>query len=322
MPDQPIISIVMPCYNAAAHLPQSMSSVLSQTFVDWELIAVDDGSSDGTLAWLQTQTDPRLRIHTQTNQGVSAARNVGLKLACGQYVAFLDADDTWAPTFLEKLLAALKRQPGAVLAYCGWKNVGLSGSRGEPFIPPNYETSAKREMLFAGCRWPIHAALTKREDILAAGGFDPRLKNAEDYALWLEIANITAIVRVPEILAHYHFHGGVHASGNRARAALDLLAAQRNYLIRYPDFAVQLGRARRRDLLYGNLLKQGYENYWKRDLPAARTIFRHVMRAGYGYAKDWLYMLPAWLPMTIHKLLLNMLYKRPDKTSGNLENRT
>lgn len=318
----PTISIIMPCYNAVAHLSQSVGSVLSQTFSDWELIAVDDGSSDNTLAWLQAQTDLRFRIHTQTSQGVSAARNAGLKLAFGQYVAFLDADDTWAPTFLEKLLSALKMQTGAVLAYCGWKNVGLSGPRGEPFIPPNYETSAKQETLFAGCRWPIHAALTKREAIIAAGGFDQRLKNAEDFALWLEIAGITTIVRVPEVLAHYHFHGGVHASGNRARAALHLLAAQRNYLIRHPDFAMQLGRARRRDLLYGNLLKQGYENHWKRDLPAARTIFRHVMRAGYGNTTDWLYMLPAWLPMTIHKLLLHMLNKDPDKASKNLENRT
>ena len=242
-------------------------------------------------------------------------------MARGKYVAFLDADDTWAPSFLEKLLAALEQRPDAVLAYCGWKNMGPPGPRSEPFIPPDYETPAKRETLLAGCRWPIHAALTKRAAVIAAGGFDPGLKNAEDYALWLEVAATTAIVRVPEVLAHYHFHGGDQASDNRGRAALHLLEAQQAYLARNPDFAVQLGRLRLRDLLYGNLLKQGYETYWKRDLPAARTIFRRAMRSGYGRARDWLYMLPALLPMPIHKSLLKLLDHSSDKTSRNPENR-
>lgn len=309
----PAVSIIMPCYNAMAHLSQSVESVLDQTFADWELIAVDDGSSDDTLAWLHSQTDARLHILAQTNQGVSAARNAGLSRARGQYIAFLDADDTWAPTFLATLFAALQTHPHAALAYSGWQNIGLSGPRGKPFIPPDYETPAKRETLFAGCRWPIHAALTRRQAVVDAGGFDRRLKNAEDYALWLEIAAVTTIVRVPEVLAQYRFHGDAQASGNRVRAALHLLAAQQAYLAKYPDFAAQLGHVRRRDLLYGNLLKQGYENYWKRDLPAARTIFRRVMHAGYGHGKDWFYMLPALLPMPIHKSLLQLLEGGPDK---------
>src|SRR3569833_4580297 len=109
----PAISIIMPCYNAAAHLPASVGSVLAQTFPDWELLAGDDGSSDATLAWLQAQTDPRIRPLTQPNQGVSAARNTGLAAARGQYVAFQDADDTWAERFLVLLLAALHQHPNA-----------------------------------------------------------------------------------------------------------------------------------------------------------------------------------------------------------------
>lgn len=311
----------MPCFNAAAHLPHSVGSVLAQTFSDWELIAVDDGSDDATLTWLHTQTDPRIQVHTQTNQGVSVARNAGLKQAQGRYVAFLDADDTWAPTFLETLLTTLRKRPDAVLAYCGWQNLGLLGKRGEPFIPPDYETPAKRETLFTGCRWPIHAALTQRAAIIKAGGFDPGLKNAEDYALWLEIAGTAAIVRVPEVLASYHFHGDGQSSSNRARAALHLLTAQQAYLARHPDFAAQLGRARQRELLYGNLLRQGYASYWKRDLPAARTIFRRVIRAGYGSPKDWFYMLPALLPTAMHSFLLSRL-NNPDKTSRHRDKQT
>ncbi|MEQ1592430.1 MAG: glycosyltransferase [Thiobacillaceae bacterium] len=300
----PAVSIIMPCHNAAAHLPASTGSVLAQTDNDWELIAVDDGSSDSTLAWLHAQTDSRIRVHTQCNQGVSAARNAGLALARGDCIAFLDADDTWVPHFLEKMSAALQTHPEAVLAYCGWQNVGLPGGRGEPFIPPDYETANKAEILFSDCRWPIHAALVKRSAVLAAGGFDPNLVNAEDYALWLRVATNAPIIRVPEVLAFYHFHGGIQASGNHARVALHHLQAQMEYLATYPALGAALGRSRIRTLTLGALLKRGYARYWQRDLPAARRIFRTVMKQGYGTLRDWKYMLPSWLPESLHQWLV------------------
>jgi len=303
----PSVSIVMPCHNAAGHLPASVGSVLAQTLAGWELITVDDGSTDATLAWLQGQSDPRIHPQSQPNQGVSAARNAGLKVARGRYVAFLDADDTWAPTFLEKMVAALDARPDAVLAYCGWQNLGLPGGRGEPFVPSDYESPVKEETLFAGCRWPIHAALVRRDAASAAGGFDTTLKNAEDYALWLRVATTAPIVRVPEVLAYYHFHGIGQASDNRARAALQHLHAQRKYLAEHPAFSTTLGDARIRELTLGALLKQGYACYWQRDLPAARTIFRTVMKHRYGTLADWKYMLPAWLPLSWHARLMRVV---------------
>ncbi len=310
----PTITIIMPCYNAVEHLPRSVGGVLAQTFTDWELIAVNDGSTDTTLAWLQSCIDSRLRVHSQVNQGVSVARNAGLRLAQGNYVAFLDADDTWEPTFLEKMLAALAPHENAVLAYCGWQNLGLSGDRAQPFIPPDYEVSGKREILFAGCRWPVHAVLTRRSAIDAAGGFNPHLKNAEDYALWLEVAGTRRIVRVSEVLAYYHFHGDEQASANRARAALQFLEAQQDYLARHRDFSAQLGRTRRRQLLYAGLLEEGYRNYWKRDLPTARTIFRRLLFAGYGGVRDWVHLLPALLPLSMHQILIRLLEKNESRT--------
>jgi glycosyltransferase involved in cell wall biosynthesis len=283
--------------------------VLAQTFADWELIAVDDGSSDSTLAWLQTQTDSRIRICSQKNQGVSAARNAGLAHARGDYVAFLDADDTWTTDFLEKMRAALQIRPDAALAYCGWQNVGLPGGRGEPFVPPDYENATKAETLFAGCRWPIHAALVRREAVLAASGFDPSLKNAEDYALWLRIATSAPIVRMPEVLAFYHFHADAQASSNRARAALHHLRAQQRYLTEHPDFGAAMGRKKARKLMLSELLDRGYACYWQRDLPAARQIFRSVMKHGYGTLRDWKYLFPALLPLGLYQALIRRMDK-------------
>lgn len=312
----PTVSIVMPCHDALPHLPASVGSVLAQGFDDWELIAVDDGSRDGTLAWLQAQTDPRIRVHSQANQGVSAARNAGLHLARGDCIAFLDADDTWSPDFLARMHAALAAAPEAVLAYCGWRNLGLPGGQSEPFVPPDYENADKAATLFEGCRWPIHAALVRRAAVEAAGGFDPRLRNAEDYALWLRVAVPAPIVRVPEVLAYYHFHGGAQASANKARAALQHLLAQRRYLDAHPAFRAMLGRRRVRELTLGTLLAQAYAGYWKRDLATARRLFRAVMRQGYGTLRDWTYMLPALLPESWHRALLRRRDKNKPVSHG------
>jgi GT2 family glycosyltransferase len=314
----PLISIVMPCYNAAMHLPTSVASVLAQTLDDWELIAVDDGSHDSTLSWLSAQTDPRIHIHAQSNQGASAARNTGLASAQGRYVAFLDADDSWDAHFLAHLSAALAAHQEAVLAYCGWQNLGLPGGRGDPFVPPDYENIDKVETLFAGCRWPIHAALVKREAVLASNGFDPTLKNAEDYALWLNVATTAPIVRVPEVLAFYHFHGGAQASADHARAALQHWQAQQQYLSDHPMLNATLGSTRISELTTGELLKRGYASYWQRDLPAARQIFRAVMKQGYGTLADWKYMLPAWLPESWHRWLIGQRDKDTHLSDGSL----
>lgn len=305
----PHVSIIMPCYNAAAHLARSVGSVQAQTFDDWELVAIDDGSGDDTAARLAAMAadDPRIRVFTQPNGGVSRARNRGLSEARGRCIAFLDADDDWHRDFLARMTGALRAEPDAVLAYCGWQNIGLSGGRAQPFVPPDYETPDKREKLFAGCRWPIHATLTRREAVTAAGGFDTALKNAEDYAMWLRIAGRAPITRVAEVLAFYHFHSGTQASSAHARAALDFADAQLDYLADHPDFTATLGADRIRQMVFGTLLTRGNECFWKRNLKDARLIFRRVMAARYGGATDWLRMLPALLPERAYGRLIGAL---------------
>jgi glycosyltransferase involved in cell wall biosynthesis len=303
---RPQVSIVMPCYNAARHLPRSIGSVQAQTFGGWELIAVDDGSTDDTWAVLSALAaqDGRIRPVQQANAGAAAARNRGLDEAGAPLVAFLDADDTWEPEFLQKMSAALADDPQAGIAYCGWQQHGLGGGRDEPFVPPEYETGDKVDVFLGGCRWPIHAALTRRALIMEAGKFDATLSSCMDYDLWLRLAPQVRLVRVPEVLAHYWHHGGGQITSNRARIALNHWRAQRKFLATHPEQAAHLGARRVRELTAGELLQRGYASYWRRDLPAARAIFRAVMRQGYGGVRDWAYMLPAWLPLPWHAWLL------------------
>jgi glycosyltransferase involved in cell wall biosynthesis len=304
------ISIIMPCFNAEDHLSESIASVLYQSFHNVELIVVNDGSTDRSRQIVCGIDDNRVKIINQNNRGVCAARNRGLDHASGEYIAFLDADDTWRQDCLEKLYKALQSKSDAAVAYCGWQNVGLPGGKGEPYVPPDYEKGDKLGHLLRSCPWPVHAALTRKKDIKAAGKFDEAFTNAEDYKLWLKIACFSKIVRVPEVLAFYHFHEGRQASRNRAMAAYQQWIIQNEFIQKHPEIVRHLGHKRVRHLIHGELLKQGYICYWERDLKEAREIFRLVMKQGYGRPGDWKYMLPSLLPESLHHGLIRLFEGR------------
>jgi glycosyltransferase involved in cell wall biosynthesis len=303
------ISVIMPCFNAGAFILRGIESALNQTYDNIELIVINDGSTDDTLQIIENIRDHRMRVVNQQNKGVCASRNCGLSEANGDYIAFLDADDTWRPDCLKKLHGMMKLVSDAAVAYCGWQNVGLSGGSGEPYVPPDYEEVNKIEHLMQSCPWPIHAVLTKKTAIESSGGFDERFTNAEDYRLWLNIAAHSKIVRVPEVLALYHFHEGQQASKNRARAAYQQWMVQKEFIHKHPEIVKRLGYERVRQLTLGELLKKGYVCYWERDLKAAREIFRLVMKQGYGKFNDWKYMLPSMLPVYLHHFLIRLFEK-------------
>ena len=296
----------MPCYNRERTVAISIESVLAQSFTAWELIVVDDGSTDGSAQIAQGFNDRRIKLHAQKNSGVCRARNAGIGYAQGSLIAFLDTDDTWHPDCLSQLYHALIESK-AGLAYCGWQNIGLPGGQGEPFVPPDYECPEKLALLFQNCRWPIHACLTYKTAIVKAGLFNENILTSEDYLLWLNIALNHTLVRVPEVLAYYHFHAGDQATQHKARMAINHYLAQKLFLRHHPEAVTVLGATQKiRQLMYGELLKQAYECYWKRDLHNARAIFRQVMKHGYGSFNDWKYMLPALLPYPLHKRLITL----------------
>ena len=303
----PIITIIMPCFNAAAHIHASVTSALEQSFADFELLVVNDGSTDDSLSILKSFNDSRIKIINQQNQGVCMARNNAISVATGDFIAFLDADDTWHKNCLTELYQALAKSPKAVLAYCGWQNIGLPGPRGEPYLPPDYENGNKLIQLFENCRWPIHACLTQKKAIIDAGSFDSRFQTSEDYLLWLKIAKDYPIILVPKVLAYYHHHNGVQATQNKSRSAINHLVAQRSFLKDYPDDAKKIPLKLQKKIMFELLLKQGFNCYWNRELHHARKIFRVIMKAGYGDLKDWKYMLPALLPYKLHAYLVSRL---------------
>lgn len=304
------ISVVMPCYNAEPYVAQAVDCVLGQTHPDVELIVVDDGSKDRSREILRGYGE-RIRYLEQANQGPYPARNQGLRFATGEFVAFLDADDWWAPDCLEKLHDALVSRPDAAVAYCGWQNVGLPGSRGEPHVPPDYEVEGKLErFLRAASPWPIHAALVRRDVMEQAGGFDTHWPTCMDYDLWLRIGATHPIVRVPEVLAFYRFHQSGQITSTQWRQAENSWLVKKKFFANHPEVVSQLSAARQRDLVDGALLRRGFDLYWKRDLASARKVFRLVLKNGIWKVKDLKYLLPALLPEALYRAIIGGIGKK------------
>jgi glycosyltransferase involved in cell wall biosynthesis len=303
--EKPLISVIMPCYNAQAFLREAVACVLDQTYPRVELVVVDDGSTDRSREILAGYGD-RIVLLRQSNLGPYAARNAGLRAATGDFLAFLDADDYWSLDFLERLSEALAGSE-AVLAYCGWQNIGATDRSNDPYVPPDYEEGNKLEALLQGASpWPIHAALIRRSAIETVGPFDVSLPSCMDYDLWLRLAVARTIVRVPEVLAFYRFHGTGQISSKEWVQARNVWLVKKKFVREHPEVIARLPGKRLRELIDGGLASRAYRAYWRRDLVSAHRIFRMLLRTGYWTLKDLRYVLPALLPEAAYRGLISL----------------
>lgn len=216
------VSVIIPVFNAARTIACAIDSVLAQSYRDFEIVAVDDGSSDASLAILRGYGD-RVKVLTQHNRGPSAARNLGIANSSGSYLAFLDADDWWKPAMIATMAAALERDPQCVLAYCDLQLVDSAGAA----LPTSLIGSRAarpptvKDMLDA--LWPImpSAVVARRSAIEAAGGWPHALRAFEDVYLWLLLREEGSFVYVPEELAVWrfaHFPDPLKAPGGQEQA--------------------------------------------------------------------------------------------------------
>lgn len=193
----PLISVIIPVYNGQKTIQDTIESVLKQTFSDFELIVINDGSEDATLEIVNSIQDSRLKVFSYPNAGLSASRNRGLAQACGEYVSFIDADDLWTPDKLEAQFRALQENPQAALAY-SWTNcIDESGqfSRRGSYITVTGNVYAK--LLLIDFIENGSNPLIRRQAFNEVGGFDESLTAAEDRDMWLRLADRYHFVAVP-----------------------------------------------------------------------------------------------------------------------------
>lgn len=312
-PETPLISVIMPCFNAALYLEEAVRSALGQSHSNVELVVVDDGSTDGSgavLARLVEAHHGRLRLLHSRHLGPYPARNFALRHARGEYIAFLDADDWWHTEALDKLRQALVEH-NADVAYCGWQNVG-EGMEMPPYVPPAYEDEDTVAHFVRTCPWPIHAALIKRDIALQVGGFSERRFASMDYDFWLRTLAVTRrIKRVPEVLAFYRWHNRGQVSAVKWRQALDALIAQQDFIRNNPGLVAHLPEERLRDLTEGHVLRQAYRAFWKRDLISAQKLFRHAALKGTYRMRDLRHVVSALLPIPLYRGLVSLTDGRP-----------
>ena len=199
----PTISVVVPVYNAERTILETIASVQEQTFSDFEVIVINDGSTDRTLELLNTVQEPRLKVFSYSNGGLPVARNRGISQATGEFISFIDADDLWTPDKLELQLAALQQHPEAGVAYSWTCNMSEKGESFEPGQSVSFEGNVYPQLLLGNFISSGSNCLIRREAIASVGEFDPTLKSCEDWEFYLRLAARWSFVVVPKLQILY-----------------------------------------------------------------------------------------------------------------------
>jgi glycosyltransferase involved in cell wall biosynthesis len=210
MPESPLaVSIIIPAYNAATTISDTLNSVLNQTYGYWETIIVDDGSTDRTNEIVRefSDRDQRVQVIRQANMGEAGARNSGLARACFDWLLFLDADDWISPLHLERMIAQIQSDSGLDAVHCAYARVAADGTEiVDSYQAPSgdlFPTLARRSA------FPVHACIVRKAVVNEAGGFDISLRTCTDWDLWQRIARTGArFGAVREVLAYYRMSPG------------------------------------------------------------------------------------------------------------------
>lgn len=245
---KPHVSVVMAAKNYARFLPAAVESVIAQTMTDWELVVIDDGSTDDTpVAVKPYLSDPRVRYVRSDKLGQPRAKNLGIALSRGAVIAFLDADDAWRPTKLEKQLALLRDDVGVV--FCGRELIDESGAKLAKQPAANPPTGRVLDAMFVQNFVCFSSAMVRRQVFDHVGSFDPQWDLAIDFDLWLRVARQYAFAYVPEPLVLYRTgHGNLSQKlSDRVATAFSIMHRHRNAVTRsavvegYGSTAITMG---------------------------------------------------------------------------------
>lgn len=280
--DRPLVSVVIPCYNHARFLGEAIESVLAQTYPAIEVVVVDDGSTDETSAVAATY--PSARYVWQRNGGLAAARNTGMRVSTGAFLAFLDADDRFLPGAIESGVACLCSHPEAAFAWGHYRLIDRTGAPSDvpriPLVGEAYEALLRRNVI------AMHATvLYRRAPLEAAGGFDSRMAACEDYDMYLRLAREHSAVAHGALVAEYRIHGANMSrdAARMLRTALGALQRQKPYVHRKPHLA--------------DAHREG-QAFWRRYFGdrLVNEVVRAVKRAAVGLAARGLVTLLVYAP--------------------------
>jgi glycosyltransferase involved in cell wall biosynthesis len=300
----PKVSVIIPAYNASQYLADAIRSVLSQSFRDFEIIVVDDGSSDNT-EQVAAEFFPDVKYYRQSNAGPAIARNTGIRKAKGEWIAFLDSDDWWDETHLEQLLLRCGQVPEADMIYGSRCSVDAWGRvLEEPSEQSAYPEGWIFRDLLAGNYISTPSVMVKRTvlEILNGFGEDPVFRNCEDYDLWLRISAQFRIASIPGLVFYRRLHDK-NATANSVGRIVGRVKAIENAasLIRAdrvrPENRPELVNVH--ELMVGQYEEAAKSLFYFSEYSALRAIAQKAMRGKQASMKVILLYGLALLPATL-----------------------
>src|SRR5919199_804996 len=282
-----LVSVVIPCYNQAHFLREAIESVLEQTYPHFEIVVVDDGSTDNTSEVASGYyPSEKVRLLRQENKGLSAARNAGLAESGGEYVVFLDADDRLLPEALEVGVRELEAHPQCAFVSGFWNNIATDGS---PLPTPHLPHDERDHYLalLHSCYIRMHAVMYRRSVFDSVGGFDTTLSASEDYDLYLRIARDYPVHHHGEVVAEYRRRHGANMTTDPARilsTSVSVHRSQRKHVRGHRQYeeAYRAGMRRRQwthgDRLVGEVRGHLREHEWRGALRGILVLLRYYPR--------------------------------------------
>jgi teichuronic acid biosynthesis glycosyltransferase TuaG len=208
---KPLVSVIMPAYNAQQYIAESIQSVQAQSYTNWELIIVDDNSSDGTAAIINqfVQTDARIKYLFQDRGKQGKARNMAIKNSRGTYIAFLDADDLWDKSKLEIQVNIIETRPDIILVFSEGSMLLPDGTTTKMDVKvQQWSWQKDRDLFIIKNQIPILSVLVKKQALIAVNCFseDLAIQNVEDYHLWIRLLKTGNFLSVEQPLFYYRIH--------------------------------------------------------------------------------------------------------------------
>lgn len=204
----PLVSVLMPVYNAQRYVAQAIESILQQTFTEFELIILDDGSTDRSLQILQRYAarDPRIRLISRENCGIAATRNQLIAEASAELIAVMDADDVALPQRLARQVNFLQQHPQIICLGSSYELIDARGRQITTLAVPLQHAEIERQALAGHASVFQPCAMMRRTAVMQIGGYDTSLKLASDLDLWLRLSEIGELANLAESLVQYRLH--------------------------------------------------------------------------------------------------------------------
>ena len=209
-----MVSVVMPTFNCEKYIAQTIESVLSQTYTDFEILVIDDCSSDNTVDLVKKISDPRIKLFVNdVNKGTAFSRNLAISESKGEYIAFLDGDDLWEPTKLEQQISFMKKNDIS-FSYTQYDEINEDGTPRNIVIsgPKVVKHNRMKRMCYPGCLTVMY-----KKSVYPDLSIPNDIRKRNDYALWLKLSTKVNCYLLPNVLAHYRRRNSSISSGKKSK---------------------------------------------------------------------------------------------------------